>query len=250
MTIPFIMHVTTLMLLSKLWECQRKSDLNGLEIIKWKTAEIGSIWYQGDSSQFQIGNSLTKGILCEKLLSVKFDHKLAFDQNVKSFDKKAIEKLKALARIVPCIVLEKNNLRMNSFFAAQFSHCLLIWMVYRCFSKKRVKHLNTWKMLSREFLLLNKSKNHNKSYSDYKNNNLVSIPNGVSFLFWFQNLSKNQTFPGQRIKVVKVEKNAKMNTIKQNYCAIYISIEQLVSLNDLFWVIVTVPINIFNKIGR
>ena len=66
----------------------------------------------------QIGNSLIKGILCEKLFGVKFDHKLAFDQNVKSFCEKAKAKLKVLARVVLCIELvEKNNL-VNSFFVA------------------------------------------------------------------------------------------------------------------------------------
>ena len=37
-----------------------------------------------DSNQIQIGNSVIKGSLCEKLFSVKFDPKLAFDQNIKS----------------------------------------------------------------------------------------------------------------------------------------------------------------------
>ena len=40
-----------------------------------------------DSNQIQIGNSLITGSLCEKLFSVKFDHKLAFDQNIKSSNK-------------------------------------------------------------------------------------------------------------------------------------------------------------------
>ena len=61
---------------------------------------------------------MIKGILCEKLFGVKFDHKLAFDQNIKSLCQKAKTRLKALTRVVPCIELaEKNNL-MNSFFAA------------------------------------------------------------------------------------------------------------------------------------
>ena len=30
----------------KLWECQRKSCLNSLSIIEWKTTQIGFIWYQ------------------------------------------------------------------------------------------------------------------------------------------------------------------------------------------------------------
>ena len=36
-------------------------------------------------------------------------------------------------------------------------------------------------MSSSEFLLLNKSKNHNNSYKNYKNTNLVTISNGVFF---------------------------------------------------------------------
>ena len=43
-------------------------------------------------------------------LCLKFNHKLAIDLNVKSFCKKLKAKLKALDRVVPYIVLEKNNL--------------------------------------------------------------------------------------------------------------------------------------------
>ena len=74
---------------------------------------------------------MIKGILFKKLYSVKFDHKLAFDQNVTSFFKKAKARLEALARVVPCIVLaEKNNL-INSFFAAYFNYCPLIWIILK-----------------------------------------------------------------------------------------------------------------------
>ena len=71
-----------------------------------------------------------------------------------------------------------------------------------------------------EFLLLNKiEKYKNNDYKSLKNTNLVIIPNsGVSFWFWFRNLSKNQAFPGPRIKVTDPEKNPKMNKTKQNYC--------------------------------
>ena len=37
------------------------------------------------------------------------------------------------------------------------------------------------KMSSSEFLLINKNKNHNNSHKSYKNTNLVTIGNGVSF---------------------------------------------------------------------
>ena len=51
----------------------------------------------GDSNQNQIGNLLIKGILCEKLLDVKFDHKLSFDQNMKSCGKKSKSKIKRVS---------------------------------------------------------------------------------------------------------------------------------------------------------
>ena len=59
-----------------------------------------------------------KDIRCEKLFVVKSDHKLTFDQNVKSFGKKAKAKLKVLARVSPYIVLAKQNLQRNSLFPA------------------------------------------------------------------------------------------------------------------------------------
>ena len=71
---------------------------------------------------------------------VKFNHKLAFDQNVKNCGKKAKPKFKALSRVIPYIVLAKKYLLMNSFFAAQFIYCPLIWMVENRFINKRVKY--------------------------------------------------------------------------------------------------------------
>ena len=73
---------------------------------------------QGDSNQIQVGNSLIKGGLCEKLLGVKFDHKSSFIQYVKSLCKRVNAKLKTLARFVPYMRLAKKELQMNSFFAA------------------------------------------------------------------------------------------------------------------------------------
>ena len=78
--------------------------------MKENTDRFHLILRTGESNQIQTENSLIKVILCEKLLRVKFDHKLVFDQNVKIFYKKAKAKLKALARVVPYIVLAKKNL--------------------------------------------------------------------------------------------------------------------------------------------
>ena len=54
MTLSFIKHVKTLMLLMKLWECRPKSYLNNLKIIKWKAIQTGwidSIWDEAQESQ-------------------------------------------------------------------------------------------------------------------------------------------------------------------------------------------------------
>ena len=58
---------------------------------------------------------MIKCIFCEKLLGDKFDHKSAFDQTLQAFVKKAKEKLKALARVVPYIVSVKKNLLIIYF---------------------------------------------------------------------------------------------------------------------------------------
>ena len=102
--------------------------------MKENKVKIHLILKKGDSNQIRIGNLLIKGILCEKLFGVKFDHKLALDQNVKSFGKKVKAKLKTLARVVPYIILAKKILLMNSFFAEQLYYCPLIWMIDSCFS--------------------------------------------------------------------------------------------------------------------
>ena len=50
-----------------------------------------------DSNQIQIGNSLIENSLCEKVLGVKLDYKLTFDQHVKSLCKKSKCKIKSVS---------------------------------------------------------------------------------------------------------------------------------------------------------
>ena len=61
----------------------------------------------------------------------------------KAFVKKQKPKLKALAKVVPYIVLLKRNLLINSTFAAQLSYYLLIWMIDSRFSNNRANNLST-----------------------------------------------------------------------------------------------------------
>ena len=75
------------------------------------TAKIG---------EFDVKNSR------EKLLGVKIDSKLSFENHVSSLCKKASQKLHALARVVNFMDLAKRKSLMKAFIASQFKYCPLI----------------------------------------------------------------------------------------------------------------------------
>ena len=66
----------------------------------------------------------------EKLLGVKFDSNLSFENHVTSLCKKASQKLHALARILHYVDLNKRRNLMKVFITSQFSYCPLIWMFH------------------------------------------------------------------------------------------------------------------------
>ena len=67
-----------------------------------------------DVAEIQIEDSAIKDSNHEKLFGVKIDNKLNFDGDVKSLWKKASSELNALARITPCMELDKKII-LNSF---------------------------------------------------------------------------------------------------------------------------------------
>ena len=64
----------------------------------------------------------------EKILGVYFDNKLNFNDHVKKLDKKASQKLHALARLSNFMSIRQRIIIMNAFINSQFSYCPLIWM--------------------------------------------------------------------------------------------------------------------------
>ena len=66
----------------------------------------------------------------EKLLGVKFDSNLSFENLVTSLCKKASQKLRALARISHYMNLNKRRNLMKAFITSQFSYCPLMWMFH------------------------------------------------------------------------------------------------------------------------
>ena len=66
----------------------------------------------------------------EKLLGVKFDSNLSFENHGTSLCKKASQKLHTLARILNSIDLNKRRNLMKVFITFHFRYYLLIWMFH------------------------------------------------------------------------------------------------------------------------
>ena len=68
--------------------------------------------------------------MCEKLLGVKIDPNLNFNDQISDLCKKARRKISALTRVTPFMGLRKIKSLMNAFFTSQFNYCPLIWMCH------------------------------------------------------------------------------------------------------------------------
>ena len=77
-----------------------------------------------------INGDIIYGNKSVKLLGVKIDNKLDFNEHVSNICKKASLKLHALARISN--LMDKNKLRnlMKAFIESQFAYCPLVWMFH------------------------------------------------------------------------------------------------------------------------
>ena len=86
-----------------------------------------------------IGDYTIDNSQCEKLLGVKIDVSLNFNDHISDFCKEAIRKISTLARVTPFTELSKRRLLLNAFFASQFSCFSLIWM---CHSRSNNRKMN------------------------------------------------------------------------------------------------------------
>ena len=75
----------------------------------------------------KIGKFNVKNSREEKLLVIKIDIKLSFENHVSSLCRKASQELHALARVVNFVDLAKRKNLMKAFITTQFNYCPLIW---------------------------------------------------------------------------------------------------------------------------
>ena len=110
--------------------------------LKGNTGKCHLIVSSDDSTEIQVGESVIKNTTCEKLLGIKIDNKLTFDEHISGLCKKAANKLRALARVTSYMSLPKKKLLLNSFFNAQFNYCPLVWMLHSRSNNNKIKHLH------------------------------------------------------------------------------------------------------------
>ena len=77
----------------------------------------------------------------EKLLGVKVDHELNFNEHVSSFCKKASQKLNALSRIASRMTFDQRRMILNPFMT-YFSYCPIVWMFHSRKLNERINHIH------------------------------------------------------------------------------------------------------------
>ena len=109
--------------------------------MKGNTEKCHLIISTDQSANIKLDGSLIESD-CEKMLGVKIDYKLNFDEHVKTLCSKANNKLRALARTTPYMSVEKKKILMNSFFNAQFNYCPLVWMLHSRRNNSIIRNLH------------------------------------------------------------------------------------------------------------
>ena len=78
----------------------------------------------------KIGETEIKSSNCEKLLGIKIDNNLTFNEHLNHIIGKASRKTNALSRVAPYMNESKKRILMNSFFWSQFRYCPLVWVLH------------------------------------------------------------------------------------------------------------------------
>ena len=92
--------------------------------------------------KIKIGNFDISDSKSEKLLGVKFDHKLSFDDHISELFKKVSRKIHALPRLASYMNISKRRILMNAFFKSQFSCCPLVWMCHSRANNGKINRLH------------------------------------------------------------------------------------------------------------
>ena len=94
------------------------------------------------SLSIQVAGFDIKNQQSAKLLGIKIDSKLTFNEHVSDLCCKASQKLHALARVRNFMSLKQRKIIMRTFILSHFSYCPLIWMLHSRSLNKRINKIH------------------------------------------------------------------------------------------------------------
>ena len=111
---------------------QMKANLSKCHLLVNKKNEV----------TIRIGDTKIKNNEYEKLLGIKVDGKLNFNDDLNDIIRKASRKVNALSRVMPYMNLSKKKKLVSSFFNSQFNYCPLIWMFHSRIINNKINRLH------------------------------------------------------------------------------------------------------------
>ena len=132
-TTPYAVDMTLEVLMSKL-ECSTNSAMewfhyNGMKLNSSK-CHLLVCGHKFESMILKIDNKMVIETHLVKLLGIKIESELTFNNHMKIVCKKASQKLNALCRLCTIIPFCQRKILMNAFFDSQFSYSPLVWMFH------------------------------------------------------------------------------------------------------------------------
>ena len=89
-----------------------------------------------------IYNKRLSSTCSEKVLRIKIDNKLTFEEHVEGLCKKASQKVSAVARISSLTRFERRKHIVNLFVTSHFSYCPLVWMFHNRSLNNCIDHIH------------------------------------------------------------------------------------------------------------
>ena len=151
-----------------------------------------------DEVCIKINDEVICGEPSVKLLGVKINNKLDFNEHVSNLCKKASQKLHALTRIAPYMTSDKLRILMKAFIESQFSYCPLVWMFHNRSMNNRINRIH-----ERALRL---------SYSDYESSFEQLLRKDNSFTIHERNIQRLAT------EIYKSKNNLAPSFMKEVFC--------------------------------
>ena len=94
------------------------------------------------SLSIEVSGFVIENQLSAKLLGIKIDNKLSFNEHVKVLCSKASQKLHALARVRNYMNLKQSKILMKTFILSHFGYCPLVWMLHSRKLNNRINRIH------------------------------------------------------------------------------------------------------------